>query len=213
MVQDFYDNSGNSNVTSYTMTFPQTTAASGNTAFILCGADGSSTVGFPAGWTTDLNVPASTYSRFVLVHKATAADTAATFTAGSASSFACYFFEVKGSHTLDQSSTGSVANTFHVAMPAITPTAGAAVFAFVAGTSNNGNTLSVATFATQIIFPLAGGWVPISYGDSQSGGRFFAGIVSQQPAAAAATTPPVISIQTTTLFTSGGIAYATFSII
>jgi hypothetical protein len=206
VVQESAFSSGSSNVNSYAVTFPQTTAASGNTAFILLACDGSASVGTPAGWTVDINQTEATYARFILVHKATAADTSATFTTSS-SNMAGYFFEVTGSHALDQSSLGGVANRQTVVLPAITPTAGSVVFG-VAGI------VVVSGFAYNNPGTISPLWRPIAAAAPVSGGgRALVGNVSVVSAANTATTPPAISMPDVSLFGGGGIAYASFSIL
>jgi hypothetical protein len=213
VVQDLYAQSGGSNVTSFTVTFPQTTASSGNTSFIIVATDGSQTITLPTGWTADLNQLQLSFSRIILLHKTTASDTSATFTTSSGTSFAAYFFEVAGSRSLDQSSTGGVANTTTIKLPSITPTAGAAVFGFAAGTSSNGNAFTAISAATSMQAPVAGPWKPITNIALSTSGRFFSGLILQQASDGTAIAPPLINYTSTvSLFSSGGIAYATFSI-
>lgn len=117
------------NVNSFTVTFPQTTAASGDTAFIILVAD--QTITQPSGWTVDFNSIAGADCRLWMVHKTTASDTSATFTSSGIASWAAYFFEVSGSHTLDKSTTpGGVSSAGgSITFSSITPTTGAAVIA------------------------------------------------------------------------------------
>lgn len=208
-VQELTTNNGSGNVTTFTVTFPQTTAASGNTAFMIVAADGSQTITTPTGWTVDINQAQATFSRIMLLHKATASDTSATFTNVSGAAYAVYFFEVSGSHALDQSSVGGVANEFWVPMPAITPTANAVVFAMLASTQNGATILPV------IDNTLSPNWKTLLSAAAQTaGGRFLCGFVSTVPATNVSTKPPGINIATgMPLFSGGGIAYATFSIL
>jgi hypothetical protein len=120
-----------SNVNTVTCTFYQTTASSGNTIFLVCSSDGSATVTLPTGWTSDINQVGATYSRALLLHKATASDTSAAFTISN-STTSCYYFEIVGSHTLDQhsQSSGSFNSTYeNLGLPSITPTSGSMVIA------------------------------------------------------------------------------------
>jgi len=194
------------NGTSFSVTFPSALAGSGNTAFMLVACDGSSTVTAPAGWTVDLNVQQNTYARFMLVHKATAGETSVTFTVGSASSFSILFFELAGSHALDQSSTGGVANTNNVVLPAITPTAGSVVFGMSCQVANSGQTYNP-------VLNSMGNWTCVAVTALTSGGRALFGHISTVAASNVSTKPPVISNPGGGLFASGGIAYATFSIL
>jgi hypothetical protein len=189
---------------SFSVTFPQTAASSGNTLFMIVSADGSQTFTAPTGWTIDFNVAQATYARIVLLHKSSASDTGATFTAGSVTSWGVQFFEVSGSHALDVSSTGGIANAATIPMPAITPTAGSAVFAVAAIVPN---TISLSTS------PVNPAWQPIGMPTYFATGRVFVGHRLTTPAAHVSTKPPAISIPSIQLFAGGGIAYATFSIL
>lgn len=208
IVQESPFQSGSGNVTTYTITFPQALAASGNTAFLFIGGDGSSAVGIStAGWTIDLNQQQNTYARFLLAHKATAGDTTVTLTVASAASFAVYFIEVSGSHALDVHSGGGSANTTLLTVPAITPTANSLVFSLVGFvptgtvTSNNSLTISPA-------------WKTLLVSSSVSGGaRGLMGWVSQYGATAVSTQPPPVNLSGISLFSGGGLAYVTFSIL
>lgn len=208
IVQEATYQSGTGNVTSFAVTFPSALAASGNTAFILVACDGSQTVTVPSGWTVDFNSQQSTYARLILIHKATAGDTSATFTVSSGSSFAAYFFEVSGSHTLDHFSTGGSANAAFVRLPAITPSMGTAVFG--AACIVFGGTAAPIQCASNALSP----WktLGVSAGAS-SGARVLVGNVFTQAATGVSVTPPVLSFGNTPLFSSGGIAYASFSIL
>jgi hypothetical protein len=208
-VQELQTASGYS-VSSYTITFPKTTASSGNTAFMLVAADGSQTVTLPSGWTVDFNITASTYARLILLQKTTASDTGATFSTSAATNYAVYFFELSGSHTLDQHSTGTSGNTNLTALPSITPSAGALVFGAECAVAASGPTVPyVAQFTTTMV----SGWTPFGDVIAGNGARMLTGYVGQGAASAVSTTPPNINIPQWTLFTSGGVAYATFSII
>ena len=85
---------------------------------------------FPSGWTVDFNQAESSYARLTLFHKATASDTSAAISASAAFTIAVYFFEVSGSHALDQSSTSGQAIAYSVVLPGITPTANSACWIF-----------------------------------------------------------------------------------
>jgi hypothetical protein len=193
------------NVGSYTCTFDATTASSGNTIFAACGGDGSDTVTPSSGWTIDINQTQATFARFMLIHKATASDTSVTFTFGSGSTtIGCYFFEVSGSHALDQVSMGGAAGP-QVTMPSITPTSGAAVFALAGivsggGTSENSPPINPAWHA------IAGGFL------ATSSARCLTGNIYAGTSGGSAITPPGLNFQGP-LFSSGGVAYATFSIL
>lgn len=207
IIQESPFDSGGSNVTSFMVTFPQPLAASGNTAFLLIACDGSSVVTIPAGWTQDINQQENTYARFILCHKASAGDTTATMTVASASSFAVYFLELAGSHALDQNSAGGIANAPIVPVNAITPTAGSLVFAIAgivpssAVTTNGNTTISPA-------------WRSLAVTSSVAvGARALIGWVGQYAALNTSTQPPPISLSGISLFSGGGIAYATFSIL
>jgi hypothetical protein len=213
IVQEVAVSSGTSNVTSFTVTFPSALASSGNTAFMLVAGDGSSTVTAPTGWTVDLNVTQATYARFMLVHKATAGETSATFTVASASSFAIYFFEVTGSHSLDQSSTGGISpagtvTNIAVVFPAITPTANSAVFGMATIVTTAGLSYDTSTGDT-----IAPNWGQLGFAAPATGGRGLFGKMSRVAATATSTQPPVLSFPSTQLFSGGGLAYATFSIL
>jgi hypothetical protein len=195
------------NETSFPMVFPQATAASGNTAFILACVDGNESITLPSGWTSDLNVVGATYARLVLIHKATASDTSATITTTMQGTFQSIFFELSGSHSLDQSATGTTNNVQGVSPGAITPTAGAAVFAMacVTGSGTEGSASSQLG---------VGGWSPLFNVFVASGARQMVGEVYQGTATNISTTPPPIGFGWLQLFSStGGISFASFSII
>jgi hypothetical protein len=196
------------NVTSFTVTFPQTTASSGNTAFLIIATDGSQAITAPAGWTVDINQTQATYSRLMVLHKATASDTTATFTAGSTTSFSAYFFEMVGTHALDQSSLGGQANATYTAFPAITPSAGAIVFAV---TSQVANSVSGSTFPPVITgSPYWHTFYSIGPSPQQ---RLLMGHITVTTVQNASIKPPILNNSSQALFPSGGIAYATFSIL
>jgi hypothetical protein len=205
-------NSGGSNTSSWTLTFHHALQASGATTWMIVSADGSASVGTPAGWTVDINQTAGTYARLLVLHKASAGDTTAVFTASS-SSFSAYVFELSGSRTLDQSSAGASANISTITPPSITPTAGAAIFVAAALVSNGSTGFP---FVEPI--PL-GNWTTINVealadgaGSAPSGARSLAGMAYQGVATNVSTSPPLLWYPTFTLFGSGGVAYATFSI-
>ena len=201
--------SGASSVSSYTFTFPQALQSGGATAFILVGTDGSASVTPPAGWTVDINQTASTYARFMLLHKTSASETTAVFGI-STTSIAVYFFEISGSHALDQSSTGASANAGLIALPAITPTVNALVFGAVATVLGGTSPLSYSASITPALNP---GYKTISVCSQVPGsGRGLGFHVGTVGAGAVLTTPPAATIATQ-LYSGGGIAYATFSIL
>jgi hypothetical protein len=148
-----------------------------------------------------------------LCHKASAGDTSATITVASAASFSVYFFEMAGTRSLDQSSSSGVANTNDLTLPAITPTAGSAVFSFCSFVSSAANlyTYFIATFGGALQ------WLPVGVGTGSTSGRCLAGWIGKQPARNVATQPPVLHLYSSSgsaagLFSNGGIAYSTFSI-
>lgn len=192
------------NATSVTATFSKTTAASGNTIFMIVAYDGSNTVTFPAGWTVDLNVTQASFARFALLHKATAAESSANFTSTASTTLSVYYFEVTGSHTLDQSTTAGVANTQNLTFSAITPTANSVVFGMACLVMNG--TLA----PSPNIDP---SWRLLYVGDGVNGQRVLAGFVQTKAATNVSTTPPQLGLSGTVLFGGGGIAFATFSIL
>jgi hypothetical protein len=194
------------NVTSNTVTFPQAAASSGNTLWLFVATDGSQAVTAPGGWTVDLNVQQNTYARLMVLHKTSASDTSATFTTSGATSFSGYFMEVTGSHHLDQSSTGGIANALPIIMPAITPSAGAAVFAFATLVPNVSPTEIV---VQPSINPL---WRPMTATGTAPDNRVLIGHEYVSAAPNASMTPPPINSDGFQFFGGGGIAYATFSI-
>jgi hypothetical protein len=214
VVQQAYLQSGGSNTTSYTATFPQATAASGNTAFMIVGTDGAQAITTPSGWTVDINKAQTSNARLMVLHKTTAAESSATFTVSSGTSFSVIFFEVSGSHALDASTTGGQANALTVVLPAITPTAGAVVFGMAAFVMNNdASACNSHAFTSSAISP---NWHSISVcaGPTTTiAGRALSGYISTVAASAVSTTPPVISMPDVELFSGGGMAYATFSIL
>jgi hypothetical protein len=172
---------------------------------MLVACDGSTSVGTPSGWTVDLNVSEPDYSRFIWLHKASAGDTTATFTT-STSSLAIYFFEIEGTHALDQSATGGVANTEYIVLPSITPSAGALLFS-VACTA-------ISSVVWPVYSPSIGPWRQrINLAPNSSGGRALVGWIGSYAAAGGSVVlPPPMDIYWSQ-FASAGIAYATFSIL
>jgi hypothetical protein len=203
-----YSVATSSNTASFTVTFPQTTAASGNTAFMIVATDGSQTITAPTGWTVDINQVGATYARLMVLHKATASDTSATFTATSTTSFSVIFFEISGSHALDQSSSGSTTNTSIVTPPSFTPSSGAMVFAFAAEVASS--TSGSSTGAASVISPL---WNTLSVTGSSPQQRLLFGHMSIAAGSGVSIKPPTINNQGQSLFASGGIAYSSFSIL
>jgi hypothetical protein len=150
---------------------------------LFAGGDGG-TVTLPSGWTSDFNQFQTVSSRIILAHKTTAADTSAVFSWSGAGTAAAYFFEVTGSHTLDASSTGGVANSYAITMPAITVSANSVVFAAACFTGTN---TSVAYFgASPTISPM---WKQFFAGTTSNGGRVITGHVSTVAAVAGSITP------------------------
>lgn len=195
-------------VTSMTVTFPHALAAGGATAFMLLAYDGNNTVTLPAGWTVDFNI-VQIDVRLVLLHKTSASDTTAVFSSSGTGGLSITFFEISGSHALDQSSTGTIAGTFpgSITMPAITPAAGAVVFAAAA------IIVSSMTPPPQALQSVNPNWRPLGgFAGNFNGSRVLIGHVSTVAAAAVSTKPPTINSQAAA-FGSGGTAYATFSIL
>ena len=211
-VQYYGFESGGSNSTTYVVTFPQTAASSGNTMFMLVACDGSSTFTAPSGWTIDINQQENLYSRFVLMHKISASDTSATLTSGSAATFSGYFFEISGSHALDQYSAGGVAVQQFLGLPSVTPSAGAALFGAIAYTS------------AAAALPANLGQVPPSVflptwkceyiqASEAVAGRGMMAILMTTSATNIAITPPYLNFPGMQFYASSGLAYATFSIL
>ncbi len=200
---------GTSTGTSLAVTFPHTTASSGNTVFMIAALDSSVTWTYPSGWTVDFTQgQGSTYARLTLLHKTSASDTGATFTASGTSTLAVYFFEVTGSHTLDQVSSGGAAAQNVTAVSSITPTSGAAVFAMEAYAR-----LQVfCNFANPTINPA---WTTVGAESSYSGsgGRCLTGHIFTGTSGGAAITPPTISVSSGQFYAGSGVAYASFSIL
>lgn len=210
IVQECNWNSGAAAGNSYTLTFPQTAAASGNTLFVMMATDGGQAFSTPAGWTVDLNTAQANNSRFVLIHKASAADTNVALT-GTADLWAGYFLEVSGTHALDQSTIAgqAITATGQYVFSAITPTAGSLVFALIALT--NGATFPQAqgTF-NNVINPA---WTTLYSSNSVlNGGRFLIGYVSSVAATNTSTKPPSIITYVSQLAASGAVV-TTFSIL
>lgn len=200
---------GTSNATTYSVVFPQAAAASGNTLFMLVSADGSGTFTAPAGWTVDINQQQSTYARLILMHKTSAADTAALLTSSNVTTFAGFFFEVSGAHALDQFSAGGVAIQQFLALPSITPSAGAAVFGAIAYVSNT----SVGDVQANEP-PTSPTWkLDYIQGPGSIAGRGLLLLEYLQASAASVTTPPYLQFPVWSFYASSGLAYATFSIL
>ena len=140
------------------VTFPNTTAASGNTAVILVTTDTTATVTTPSGWTLDFNCVSSATGNLVnLYHKATAADTSASFTLAVSSTFSVYFFEVAGSRTFDTSACSNISGSTSMKPPSLTPTAGSMVVSAAGynwGAGTNGQSPAA---------PISGDWTPEGY--------------------------------------------------
>jgi hypothetical protein len=120
--------------------------------------------------------------------------------------------EVTGTHALDQSAKSGIANTNNVTFAAITPSAGAAVFAFgafvVAGSASTTGTGPPSPSPS--LNPL---WRPLAVQTGINGGRSLFGFGYVNAATNTAITPPQLGINSATLFSSGGIALATISIL
>ncbi len=201
-VQEGAQFTNNGNVNNFTVTFPQTTAASGNTVWMIVAADGAQTITNPVGWTVDINQLQLSFSRLMVLHKTTAADTSATFSFSN-STMAVYFFEITGSHALDQSSTSSGAVASTLTFPPITPTLNSVVYAFSALTAG-GHYPSVSAGNPA--------WQTMIIGEpTNSSDRFLYGFQGTGSAAHVATTPPQLGIPL--LFGSSGMAWSTFSIL
>jgi hypothetical protein len=206
-IQEALFQSGGGNVSSFTATFPQPLQASAATAFLLIACDGSSAVTIPTGWTLDFDQQENTYSRLILCHKTSAGDADATMSVGAASSFAVWFFELSGTRALDQLSDGGMANTSPVQTPGITPTAGALV---VSAACLVGNNQPGTGFVGEYLLAQ---WNALAIQGSAPGARALAGLVYRFASDGSALTPPLIAFPGLTLFSGGGIAYATFSIV
>lgn len=194
-----------------TYTFPHALQASGATAFMIIVNDATSAFVAPTGWTVDFDVisgggVAATHNQVVLMHKASAGDTTVVIPGGGGAP-AGRFFEVSGTHALDQSSTGAIANAQTIPFPAITPTANSVVFA-VAGAAMG---TYVAPMQAPAMTPAA--WAPLDATSAVSSARFLVGFMSTQPATNVSTQPPTVLMPTTGLVGGTGIAYATFSIL
>ena len=207
------DQEASGGAASFTLTFPQALQSSGATAFILMATDGSASITPPSGWTVDFNQVGSTYSRLLLVHKTSAGDTTAVWNSAGNPPWAYYFFELPGTRTLDQVSNSSSANANFVTLPAITPTAGALVIG-AAGFTTNGYNANSLPWPSQFALPsMNPNWKVFGQvGAPASAGRMLTGFVGQFTATAVSTTPPQINIPQYTLYSGGGVAYATFSI-
>jgi hypothetical protein len=195
---------------SWVFTWNQATAASGNTAWLIVSSDGTSSFTAPSGWTVDFDQQQNNDARLVIMHKATASDTSATIATGSAVNLCAWFFELAGSHAIDQSSISGTAGLpttgSFTGLPfaAITPTAGAAIFAFAAVTEIG---------PTFPLVPLgSGAWLPVNIQPSGNGFRSLFGYVANFAGAGVSVTPPPLLIPPL-LYAGGGIAYGTFSIL
>ena len=194
----------NAGVSSDTVTFPQALQSGGATAFMIVAADGSTTVTVPSGWTTDINQTQATFARLLVLHKTSAGDTSATFGVTNAN-VSVYFFELSGTHALDQSSSSGAANEQLVPLPAITPTANSVVFGAACIV-----TVNTVYNLDAVLNPM---WRSVQASSNLNGSRSLVMNVARTPAANVATTPPALSLVNAILFASGGIAYATFSIL
>jgi hypothetical protein len=203
IIQQQVFNSGGSNVSSYTVTFPLALQASGATAWMIVATDGSASVGLPAGWTADINQTQATYARLIVLHKTSASDTTAAFTL-STSNITVLFMEMTGTRTLDVSSLGGSANASWTALPAITPSSGSMVFG-AGGTCANTTTSAVAA-------QMAGPWTNLQNSAPLIGGRWLNVLSYQSPGSGVSVQPPALNWTNQSQFASCGIAYASFSI-
>jgi hypothetical protein len=204
------------NSTTTTITFPKALQSGSTTAWIILSIDGSGAFTVPSGWTADINQTASTYARLVVMHKTSASDTSVTLSTANITTGSWYFFELSGTRTIDQIAVGSSGNSVYVETGAITPTAGGLVFnaaAFVPST--NTSTPIIAPFAYPDFAARyqAFGSCGQPSGGSVNGARMLTGFSALNASANTSTTPPAISIPGWTLFTGGGVAFASFSII
>jgi hypothetical protein len=210
VVQEGAAQSGGGAPTSLTITFQQTTASSGNTVWVVLSSDGSQTWTTPTGWTVDINQTQATYARLTVMHKTTASDTSVTVSFSGGASFAAWYFELSGARTFDQSSHAgaTIPAAQLLGMPAITPTANSLVFGFAASLHNG------AIYHPIITPSLSPAWRQVAVDAALGGGgRYLIGHVSTVAATNVSTTPPVISFPGVTIYSGGGIAYATFSIL
>lgn len=209
VVQETTFNSGSGGSTSYTFTLPFAAASSGNTLFLMVATDGGQAFTVPTGWTADLNQAQTAYSRFVLLHKASASDTTVVFAAGGSSFWAGYFMEVSGSHALDQSAiAGQAITTGQYLFTAITPAANSVVFALIALTNS-----TLVNSEPYFSNPINPAWRPLFSSNSvNNGGRYLTGFVSAVAATNVSTRPPPIWVSITNLAGSGAVV-TTFSIL
>jgi hypothetical protein len=197
------------NTTSITVTFPQATAASGNTVFIFLACDGSQTFATPAGWTVDINQQQPTYSRLVIMHKASAGDASVTFTLPSVATWAGFVMEVTGSHAIDHLTAGGQVVAQSLSMPSLTPTVGAAVFCVLAYTS--GGSASDQAPGEPAMSPV---WkADYIQGPGNIGGRGLLLMEYLYPATGALINPPFVNFPDWQFYTSSGQVYCTFSIL
>ena len=192
--------------TSFTYTFPQALQSSGSTALLILGVDGNSAFTAPSGWTCPLNVTHGTdYARLVVCLKASAGDTSVSFSNAGSVTPNGRFYELAGSHTFDQYSSGSSSAAGVIDFPAITPTAGAAVFSVGTSIVNGSNVVPPQ-------LPIGNpAWMPLDVFSGYSYNRLIFGSVYTQPATNASTLPPEVVIYPG-LYSGGGLAWATFSI-
>lgn len=197
--------------TSITVTFPQATAASGNTAIILISFGGNVTPTFPAGWTVAFNIVGGADARLALVYKTTASDTSATFASSGSDGYSVLFWEILGIHALDALATGAVTGTFSgtLKMPAITVSANSVVFCAIS------TLVSSASFTPSALPTISPNWRPIAVDPGNfNGSRVLTGHISTIAATAGSITPPVINMpKASAFFSGGGTAYASFSIL
>lgn len=208
IIQDALFASVSSNVTSYTVTFPQALQSSGATSFLVVSCDGSATVGLPSGWTVVFNQPESTYARLVVLMKTSAEDTSAAFTHPTGSSFAVHFFELSGTRTVGTYSSAGMGNNQYVVFPFITPSAGALVMGYAAMVGGGDLPTPTAIGGMRPYHTIGGAY------SNQNGGRLLAGIAFDIPVFNAnPIAPPNIYVgMGTSLYGGGGVAYATLAV-
>jgi hypothetical protein len=116
-------------------------------------------------------------------------------------------FEVSGAVALDVSSAGGAANTGILSLPPITPTTGSMLFGVACEVAG----LSGALPQVNSLSPV---WNTFSIlGPGGNGQRMLFGHIFAYQGAGASIKPPPINNNGQGLFASGGIAYASFSIL
>jgi hypothetical protein len=169
---------------SITVPFSQAAAGSENTLIAAFSYDARAS-GPPsaAGWTTLASFAQANYAAVAILSKESAGETSVTFSnSGIASTIAAWIGEFAGTRSLDTYATlGNTSPLQVVPMPAISPTAGAAVFAMAcvttSGSSGTGNPFLVGTRTgagwTNMSIPYSNTWRPLclaSYNGPAPGG-------------------------------------------